>query len=453
MRLCLRALVCALVALAACRRPASDPPHPSAWTTSFWFWKGSSSAVPVLGGPIDSLYVHAGTLDKSSLRETWHVFGEVPDSLPAARAYWLVLRSERREPPPVESAPTLAAEIRPLLEQARRRKLNVVGVQLDMDMPTGSLRAYARFLVAYRQALPAGTQISVTALLDWLRPHTAMQAVADAADEFVPQFYDVQIPELSRRGITIAAPFQAERWRQTLQSYRRPFRIGLSTFGRVRQISAARRRTGELGVALATDLTPIDLSHDSAFERHLQRTPAGELRIRYLATRAARLGDRWFQPGDGVEFQLPTLTAVQQAVAEVRRLGGYCAGVAFFRWPAADEFLALPPDEVLQSIGAKQAAPSPRTALDAVDRRCSAVACTDLYLRPARRMAPVELRYRIRSSVPLEYFVPDERIPVRMAGSTLLALTLPSYAGPDRIPLGRAVTAQPAAFTVEEVQP
>ena len=77
------------------------------------------------------------------------------------------------------------AELRGLAEQ---RRLNLVGVQLDIDSPTGSLAEYADFLREVRKTLPPGMGISITALLDWFRDGTAVAEITiegtQAADFF-----------------------------------------------------------------------------------------------------------------------------------------------------------------------------------------------------------------------------------------------------------------------------
>jgi hypothetical protein len=60
------------------------------------------------------------------------------------------------------------------------------------------------------------------------------------------------------------------------------------------------------------------------------------------------------------------------------------------------------------------------------------------------------VRYLIRSSVALEYFIPEEKMPVRMREAAELELSLPPYCGESRMYLGRAVTSRPSSFAIEE---
>jgi hypothetical protein len=110
--------------------------------------------------------------------------------------------------------------------------------------------------------------------------------------------------------------------------------------------------------------------------------------------------------------------------------------------------LSLPPDEVLNAAlgGSRQ----PRTAkIVTVDGKCAAVSCTDLYLIDSEPLDPKPARYLVASSAGLEYFLPEHRIQVKMAGPAELQVYLPEYSGLRRIYLGRTVTKTKPAFKVE----
>ena len=106
--------------------------------------------------------------------------------------------------------------------------------------------------------------------------------------------------------------------------------------------------------------------------------------------------------------------------------------------------MTLPPGEVL--------APDERRPATAstVDGHCAAVECADLFFESGAPVASTALRYRLRSSGELEYFLPEKKMPVRMSGPSELELTLPPYCARGRLYLGRVVSRKPAEFTVEE---
>jgi hypothetical protein len=277
-------------------------------------------------------------------------------------------------------------------------------------------------------------QISITALLDWFRPGTAISDVVRSVDEFVPQFYDVQ----NGRSGAIAAPIDAARWGPVFNRYNRRFRIGVSSFGRSRYTSR-RRPWFE-----AEGISPIDLAVERSFRLSTSITDAGETVLKYVAIRNARIGYNRFEPGDTIEFTLPTQQGMRNAVQQAKRMGGWCAGVVFFRWPSFNETVTALPEDALIAAGTN--APSSPVVVQSVSGGCAAVYCADLYLMNARPLSPAPARYYIQSSTELEYFLPRERMPVRMSGPAEIEIVLPPYCGRSRMYLGRAVTKNLAEF-------
>lgn len=130
--------------------------------------------------------MHVGTLNHYHWRgdDRWNAYGVWPRELPEAHRYWAVFRCDEHAAPPSTAVAPLAAELTDL-----RRGQEFEGIQLDIDVPTGSLRQYAAFLHELRAHLAPGTKISITALLDWFRDGTSIGEVVKEVDEFVPQFY------------------------------------------------------------------------------------------------------------------------------------------------------------------------------------------------------------------------------------------------------------------------
>jgi hypothetical protein len=433
MRLCgLMLVAAASLGLSGCANSLQSQPPPK-WTIGFWYWHGNSAEPAAAKETPDALFVHAGTISKSQ---------DLPATLPAAREYWLVFRKEESGVPDVSAAPVLADQVSRLLGDARQRRLKVVGIQLDIDSPTSQLSRYADFLRAVRKELPAGIEISITALLDWFRDGTSIADVIKQTDEFVPQFYDVAAAGTSQDYRAIAAKIDADRWAPKFNRFGKRYRIGISTFGRARLVPNLR---------LFGDLTPIDIAGNPAFELQTSHTEANELVLSYRPTRKVRIGYNDFQPGDMVQFILSTPEAIRAAVERARRMRGNCVGVVFFRWPESNENLVMQPEEILMAAGL---APYEQKAVgvEPVDGHCAAVNCVDLYLVNASALSSKAVRYRIRSSAELEYFLPQERVRVRMAGPSDLELALPAYSGLNRLLLGRAVSAARAEFRVEQEQ-
>ena len=442
-------LLAGFLGLTGCGGALQSQPAPS-WTTGFWIWQTDQLAAWQDSKPLDILYVHVGTIEHER-GQPWSVWGNLPVGLPPAREYWLVLRFDRQDVPAQEAAPLVATRISQLRALAQQQHLNVAGVQLDIDCPTRLLTDYAKFLHQVRANLPSGLGVSITALLDWFRDGTAIGAVIGEVDEFIPQFYDLAERSRYSLGRPIAAKLDSEHWGPIFNRFDRRFRIGISSFGRA--TSAPQPATpggGYSGFAsYFADATPLDFGVNPAFSLQVTHDDADETVLTYRATKQTRISYSDFKPGAGMQFILPTAESVKTAVRSARQIGGNCAGVVFFRWPGAEETLVMRPEEVLAASGAA-AAPQPLPQIRDVDGSCAAVSCADLYLVLADPLRPTAVRYRIHSSAELEYFLPEERMPVRMTGPSELELSLPPYGGRRRMLLGRAVSKAHADFTVQE---
>lgn len=435
------------VLLFSCQKRSEAPPAKYPWTAGFWFW-GHGEVSPGSPTSVDVVFCQVGTLrpDVPTASGRWAVHGSLPEKLPLASEYWVVFRSEMAQVPPVSVSAGLTSALQQLRGQAVSRRLNLRGVQLDIDVPTSALHEYAGFLKAIRKDLPPGFEVSITALLDWFRPGTPFSEVAREVDEFVPQFYDVGG---NNREYRIASPFTAARWGSVFNQFRKRYRIGVSTFGRARftSLSAGPGRR----LSFFKDLRPLDLGLEPAFRLEASRNGTEELVLRYTASRPVILGWQTFAAGEGVEFVMATPDTVRTAVNEAKAMIGYCAGVLFFRWPAYREVLAMPPDDVLAATGVIPSPPVDSTRVDARDGGCAAVHCVDLYLSKADRLISEPRQYRIRSSSDLEYFVPAERIPARLSSPAEISVSLPPYGAHPHLYLGRAVAAKPADYHLEVV--
>jgi len=443
----------AVFGLCGCGGALHSQQPPPKWTTGFWFWQGSSVRAAPIAETLDVIYFQGGTIATPDYGQGphWAVWGRFPDELPAAREYWLVFRFESQGVPSLEAVPLLVRKISELLAIAGQRHLNVAGIQLDIDSPTRSLSRYASFLHEVRKGLPPGTGLSITALLDWFREGTAVGDVIKEVDEFVPQFYDLHDPRSYGIPDAIAAKFDGARWGPVFNRFGKRFRIGVSSFGRARFVAKAVAQGVPLPVAglYFADLTPLDVAGNPAFNLQTSRNEAGELVLTYRASRKAHIGDNDIQAEDGFQFILPTPEAIRAAVESAKRIGGSCAGVIFFRWPASDETLIMQPDEALAAASGG-AQPPQANSLELADGGCAAVSCTDVFFISANPLRPTAVRYRIHSSTALEYFLPEKAMPIRMAGQSDLELSLPPYGARRRMYLGRAVTMKHAQFTIRE---
>ena len=429
----LTALVGVLACLGAarCNIPHQSPRKtPEPWRSGFWVWAGDAPARATFQPEI--LYVEASG-------NRW------PRNLPAAQEYRVVQRIE----PSVHLSSTAAvaiAERYQKLAADARPDARVAGIQIDYDCPTENLAAYGEFLKQLRAALPAGASLSITALLDWFGPHTSIARVLERVDEFVPQFYDTA-PERTASGI--AEPIDSSRWAPVFNTYRIPYRIGISSFGRI-----ARERTGETGrssVQYFRDAGPADFSGTRELTRAAEHTTsARELVVRYAVVEPVAAKPE-LQVGDVVQVTLPTEASVAAAYESARRFGGYCAGVLFFRWPGRSETLALTPDTIRRVVSGASSGIA-RTALSVRPAACVERTCADLYLNFEGPVSSSDRTIRIRTNRPVDAFLPDGR----HRSSTIvlpgeIRFRVPAYSGIGTSYVGRAISSTSVDF--EMVQP
>jgi hypothetical protein len=451
MRLATLALTLTIcLTLSACVGSLHSQQPPAKWTTGFWFWDNYGRNTES-DETVDVLFCLVGYIrgPMGRIQTSWNAYASLPDHLPNAREYWVVYRYEKQGVPDPAAAPVIAREVIKIFASAKERRLNVAGVQFDIDSPTGSLPQYANFIREVKKALPTGTQISITALLDWFRDGSAVGDVIAEVDEFVPQFYDVFDPQDYSRGSAIAKKIDALEWAPKFNRFRKRFRIGISTFGRARLLPSQNQQGRYLGVSIFRDLTPLDIGMNPAFGLQTTRSEAGEIVLTYTVTRRVKIDYHEFEIGDQVQFILATPESVQSALHSAKRMTGNFAGVVFFRWPAVNETLGMKPQAVLVAAG--QAAPGrQQTTVRAVKGHCAAVHCVDLFLENLNPLAPSYPAYHIRSSVPLEYFLPEPNAPVALSNPNELTVALPPFADRPQLYLGRAVTSTAADFSVRE---
>jgi Protein of unknown function (DUF3142) len=91
-------------------------------------------------------------------------------------------------------------------ERMTKEGARVVGLQLDLDVPTRLLSRYGRVLQTARASLPANTRLSITGLPTWMNASATLRETLRAVDFWVPQLYGAEIPATPERLVPIASP-------------------------------------------------------------------------------------------------------------------------------------------------------------------------------------------------------------------------------------------------------
>jgi len=428
-----RIYLCALVMVAVSAAGAAWKPHAvvparekDAWKTGYWLWAGQ---------PASSANYRPDVLYVQTKGRRW------PADLPRADRYIVVRRIEPSDRGPTRRAALALLEDYKALVADASRSVHVDGLQIDYDSPTDRLNDYGGFLEEVRRGLPPAARLSVTALLDWFGPRTQIAAVLRHVDEFVPQFYDLG---LERAAAGIAEPIDAGKWAAIFDAYQIPYRIGISSFGRV-----ARRRVDAAGrsdIRYFRDVSPMALATRRQLPRSIRTSHGGESLVHYdVVAPIAEMPA--LRVGDAVDVTLPTDLSVREAYESARRFGGYCAGVVFFRWPNQGETLTFEPDAVGRIVAAKPAQSG--VVLEARVATCLERHCADLYI-DLGRAGPVGRVVQIRTSGPLQAFLPDGPLRPALLRDDVMVVDIPGYAGYGTVRLGRAISRDAVRFQVIE---
>jgi len=416
------------------------------WKIGYWYWQGPGSADTGTGGkdpvPIDLLYVHAGdrTVPPHAKQEPVNMIW--PERLPKADAYIAVLRYEGSGLIGENIIPDLTKSYESLKRRVAEKGQRLAGLQIDYDCPTRDLERYGRFVRDLRKALPEENLLSITALLDWFGPGTRVSDVIRWTDEFVPQFYDVDPGKTVAADSGLAEPIDPVRWAPIFNGQRKPYRIGIASFGRIVEI----RKTQDIPSS-SQDSAKLAIRGESPLEMMVQDKG---IFVRHGSSAAGEIIAH-FRGGSNemIKMIIPVGQSVSAAYNAAKAMGGFCSGVIFFRHPIGSEALALSPAEISRIISGKGEALEATTA-EADDGFCGAASCSDLFVRLKDRFPSEDLVLVLRSSQDLEYFVPDRSVKARLRGPRLIEVTIPAYAGAPRIPVGRAVSRNPVRFVVEE---
>ena len=426
------------------------------WKIGYWAWDTSYKPLDVKTAdakPLQLLYVQVGEYRGHPGQEECDrkPYLRMPGRLPRAENYVAVFRMSSANSSDLKMIPGLVESYLALKNEAKSDNRQLAGLQLDYDCPTNQLSGYALFLKALRSALPPTEILSITVLLDWFRPGTDIAEVIRQVDEFVPQFYDVDSGKATDITAGVARIIEPK-WGAVFNSFAKPYRIGIAAFGRILGVNKSKTRKSQPGGrARILDANLLELMADNRL------TPlgstinaAGERLARYRNESAKKIDDDCDPAIHEIRMIIPTSAALLNAYQAAKAMGGQCKGVLFFRWPLVNEAMVFSQAEVERVISGGPAI-ADAAALKVEDGLCAAVSCVDIGLTLRERFPQEPVRFRIHSSKELEYIVPDRLLKPRMIGSHVIELTIPADVGLPKIHVGRAVSLDASAFTLEEV--
>jgi len=123
----------------------------------------------------------------------------------------------------------LARNVDAVIEEAKAAGVDIAGVELDYDCPSGKIKDFARFIRTIRPHLK-GRPLSVTALPSWLDSPDC-QDLFNAADQYVLQLHSFEPPKNGDSRHYIFPDDKALGYFKRAVSFRRPFYVSLPTYG------------------------------------------------------------------------------------------------------------------------------------------------------------------------------------------------------------------------------
>ena len=429
---------------------------------SYWLWP-SDERYPESGSWLDTeqkflpdaLYVKAGETRawKSCEKDEVDLSLEWPTFLPKALSYHALVRINEKIPLADALAGKLASEYVKLKKTALKQGQKIESLQLDYDCPTEKLSGYASFLKNLRSLLGDNTRISITVLPDWFRKNTAISSVIAQVDEFVPQFYDIE-PRLReidiRKDATgITSPIDVQKWGPIFNSFGKPYRIGISAFGR-----ALRCELAEGEIVEKPGKVKIQSFSKTDFRRSTNEDTENLLPLASLKSEAGERilrfeGSKYCSWESFTEVIVPTRESFMKDYDAAASFGDRCKGIIIFRWSLENEALVLTPKELAGYMTGK---PEPSEfTLKIEDGFCATVQCSEIYLGMKNLFPEESVTVKIGSSTPIEYFIPSTRIKSRPSREKGIQFTVPPYSLNPFVYVGRIVTKKHADFSVREL--
>ena len=357
------ALVAAALAI------SSYPRKPRAWPVAevpiaFWAWRNQTPAAADVREAIEktraqAIFLRAGQIDlRWKLRRIRPVTGALPREVDLHLVYnatrGLLAKLEQVDEELLVEA--ISAAYRTDTERAVAEHARVIGLQIDIDMPTRLLGRYEKTLRGLRAQLKPDTKLSITGLPTWMQS-TELRSTLAEVDFWVPQLYGAEIPERSDQSIPISSPQMVSRFVSQARELDKPFYAGLAAYSWTLLYNSK----GSL-VSLRGDMDPRVIASDQNLELIEQRpfepqtTPgaviASAWRHVYRAKADGVVNDLVMHAGDQLVVDLPTAESLRQSARAVRELAGpQLLGICVFRLPTADDAATLTIEQVSSRFG------------------------------------------------------------------------------------------------------
>lgn len=317
---------------AAINSPATHAP-PAGFPIDYWDWgvnrtlsTAELQALDQLGG--SEVFSLCGMIQPWRDEWLWEPQGRSSAPLPGRRQH-LVVRVDSAIAKQMD--PSIAARLIPLVVDGwtRNRTPATIGLQIDCDVPTRRLAAYAEVLRQLRAAMPEGIHLSVTMLLDWSHSRD-LPILMEAVDAVVPQFYNAYLPIDLTGQTPMVGGSELERVVKRMETIGRPYRIGLGTYEQCSLYDAANNL-----VRPAIPLSPEQALTSGGSAERLVRGEENILTVRF--PQASKVSSQALAAGQLLAFACNTPSGLANRFADLRNLRPrHCAGIVLFRLPGRE---------------------------------------------------------------------------------------------------------------------
>jgi hypothetical protein len=365
-------LVClALLLLTAAAVISGFRHYPRVWRAAetpvtFWAWRNQAPAEADVSAAIHqtnarAIFLRAGQINiqDGKVRRIRPVTGSLPRSIDLHLVYNATrsLLAQLGQVNETALADSISAAYLADVALAERAGSRVIGLQVDIDVPTRLLGRYEKFLGALRHRLTPETKLSITGLPTWMESPELRRVLAQV-DFWIPQLYGAEIPERSDQLIPISSVRSVSSYVSQARELDKPFYAGLAAYSYTLLYDSS----GSL-VTLRGDMDPALIASDRNLELIDQRPfdsqqPAtnglltsSEWRSVYRATADGMIDDLALHAGDLLVVDQPSAESLRVAARAVRELAGErLLGICVFRLACVDDPAVLTIEQVASAL-------------------------------------------------------------------------------------------------------
>lgn len=329
---------------------------------TFWAWQRTNPDQQNVNDALkqvksNTLFLHSGQIDYITKDNSIRLIRQPEGSLPKGVALHLVynatidLLGNFEKIDPIQLAETISEYYKIDLYKANKNNSQVIGIQLDIDVPTRLLPKYTELLKLLSLKLPPNTALSITGLPTWMNSRDLKETLA-TVDFWVPQFYGANIPKKINKLTPISNPQTVAQGVEKARLLDYPFYAGLSAYG-----YAIRYDSSGNFMQIRGDIDPIKIINNNNLIPI--KTPlisdnkliATEQIYLYQAVQSFVLDGLVVRKNDYLMLELPTPSVLQENMKIVREnAGARLLGICIFRLPTNNDTTNLTLTEITRAV-------------------------------------------------------------------------------------------------------